>query len=469
MRQSRARRAAALLVCLLVIVGGSGCGRGADEHGRVAPHFEPGFNLFSPEQDVEIGRQSATEVVRQLPPLTDAVVDAYVKELGARLASRAPGEKFPYEFHVLDVKEVNAFALPGGFVFVNRGTLEAVSDEGELAGVMAHEICHVALRHGTNQVSKAYVAQAGLDILQRILGGGGDGASNLGEIISAVGGIGMNTLFLKFGRTAETQADLTGAQVMAGAGYDPVEMVQFFQTLEKQGGQRPPEFLSDHPDPGNRARAIEEVRESIRVEPNPAAGAGAFERMKGALKALPPASSMKAQAVGPSGGGPARPEPPAGDLESYSGPTGAYEVSYPTNWDALSDQADAAAFSPRGGYGKLRDSLVFTHGVLVGVVDPGTTGLEAATRSFVDSQLRANPDFQVAEGASRVTVGGRPGLATPLAGPSPVTGRLEIDVVYTTMLADGRMFYAITVAPQDEADGYQAAFERVLTSIRLAA
>src|SRR5262245_61915986 len=124
--------------------------------------LKPGWNLFSPEQDVEVGRQTAQEAERQLPMLRDAQAQAYIDALGKRLASKAPGEKYPYQFKIVDDKNINAFALPGGFVYVNRGTIEAADNEAQLAGVIAHEIGHVALRHGTNQVSKAYIAQAPL-------------------------------------------------------------------------------------------------------------------------------------------------------------------------------------------------------------------------------------------------------------------------------------------------------------------
>ena len=457
----------AVVVALVVAMSGCGFGGDADEQGRVAPHFEPGFNLFSPEQDVELGRQSAEEVARQMPLLDDPAVTGYVREVGRRLAEHAPGDDFPYEFYVVDVRELNAFALPGGFVFVNRGTLEAVDDEGELAGVIAHEISHVALRHGTNQVSKAYIAQAGIGILQQILGAGG--ASDVGSIIGAVGGLGLNTLFLKFGRTAENQADLTGAAIMANAGYDPRDMVEFFETLEREaGGQRVPEFLSDHPDPGNRARAVEEVRDALPVSASPITVTEPFRRMQARLGRLGPARSMRMGVVGPSDGGrPARPEPPSGALEAYKAPTGAYEVAAPDNWDVLSDGGDTAAFSPEGGYGKLREDLVFTHGVMVGVVDVGTSDLVDATRRFLDLQLRANPDFQIAGEPRQAPVGGRQGIATPMAGPSPITGEIEYDAVYTTLTSDGRLFYAITVVPRDEAVPYQSAFEQVLASIRL--
>jgi len=121
---------------------------------------QPGFNVFSVDQDVEIGRQSAGEVERQLPILRDASAQQYVSRIGQRLAAAAPGAKYPYQFKVVNVSDVNAFALPGGFMYINRGLIETAQNEGQLAGVMAHEMSHVALRHGSNQASKAYLAQA---------------------------------------------------------------------------------------------------------------------------------------------------------------------------------------------------------------------------------------------------------------------------------------------------------------------
>jgi hypothetical protein len=471
MIQTRGALVRALLLALAIAAGTNGCGSGAGTGtGRAAPHFEPGFNLFSPEQDVQLGRQSAAQVVEQMPLLRDSEIQNYVGELGKRLAVHAPGEKYPYEFRVLDVKDVNAFALPGGFIFVNRGTLEAARDEGELAGVIAHEITHVALRHGTNQVSKAYVAQAGLGILTQILRGR-DGEGAVGDIMAAVGGLGLNAAFLKMGRTAETQADLAGAGIMAAAGYDPIDMADFFRTLEQQrGGQGVPEFLSDHPDPGNRVRSIEQVKPSLKVSPKPIGETPAFRAVKARLKALPSATGRQAQKIasGPGdGAGAARPPRPSASMSTYESPTGAYQIAYPDNWDALSDKGDGAAFAPRGGYGKLGENVVFTHGTLVGVIDAGTSDLEGATQAFVRAQLRSNPEFEVAQPPQRVTVGGKPGLGTVIAGQSPVTGELEVDVVYTTVMANGQLFYVITAAPKNEYDAYTPAFEEMMASVRL--
>src|ERR1043166_5620223 len=114
-----------------------------------------GWNLFSPEQDAEIGVQSAQEAEQQLPILRDAEVQNYVNRIGQRLAANAGGPRFNYQFKVVNASDINAFALPGGYIYVNRGIIDNARNEGEVAGVLAHEISHVALRHGTHQASKA--------------------------------------------------------------------------------------------------------------------------------------------------------------------------------------------------------------------------------------------------------------------------------------------------------------------------
>jgi len=219
-----------------------------------AADFKPGFNLFSPQQDYEIGRQSALVANRRLPIINDSRA-AMVNRIGHRLAAAAPGARFPYQFRVVNDSAINAFALPGGFVYVNRGALDAARSENEVAAVLAHEIAHVSLRHGTNQASKAYLAQAGLGLVGGLLGNRAQGG--LGQVIGMIGGFGLNTLFLKYSRSAESQADLLGTQIMRRAGYDPRGMVSFLQTIQRQSGGRAVEFLSDHPNPENRIARLE--------------------------------------------------------------------------------------------------------------------------------------------------------------------------------------------------------------------
>src|SRR5438034_8495895 len=229
-------------------------------------NIKPGFNLFSPSDDVQIGQQSAAEAQQQLPLLNDSQVNGYLNQIGQRLAANAGGPQFQYQFRVVNASDINAFALPGGYIYVNRGVLEQARNEGEVAGVLAHEISHVALRHGTHQASKAYLAQAGISILGGILGGKvGQGTA---QVINAVGGIGLNALFLKYSRDLETQADVRGSQILAASGYSPVDMVNFFKTLENVDKSRKTNWLSDHPAPPDRLQRIEqEARPRLGAAP----------------------------------------------------------------------------------------------------------------------------------------------------------------------------------------------------------
>ena len=440
---------------------------------RPAPHFEPGFNVFTPEQDIELGRRSAEEIARQVPLLQDAPTVEYVRRLGARLAERAPGYKFPYQFNVIATRDINAFALPGGFIFVNAGAILAVRNEGELAGIVAHEITHVALRHGTSQASKAYVAQRGIGILERVFGGND---SDLGQLMGIVGGTGANVLFLRFGRTAERQADLEGALIMAEAGYDPRDMASFFETLAKQNGRRVPEFLSDHPDPGDRVESIKEALPSLPVRPNAMHDSRDFEQIKARLggQRAVGALASKAQPERKGPGDPndiepgARPPRPSQVFREFVSDDGSFTIQYPDNWDALISDESNMIFAPAGAHGQAGQSLMVTHGIFTGAVKPQAADLRAATEAFVRQQLGANADFRVVREPQRISLAGREAYATAVAGPSAVSGVIEIDIIYTTATADGRLFYLITMAPEDEFKTYEPTFDQIIASVQLA-
>jgi beta-barrel assembly-enhancing protease len=438
--------------------------------GDTAPQFKPGFNLFSPQQDIEMGRQSAVQISKEMPILRDQQIVGYVQQLGAKLAAKAPGEKFPYSFNVIGTKDINAFALPGGFIFVNAGALAAARNEGELAGVMAHEVMHVALRHGTNQATKAYLAKAGLGVLGSIASSQRDGG--IAGILASIGGAGANMLFLKFGRTAEKQADIEGARIMANAGYDPRDMASFFKLLEKMGGQGVPEFMSDHPDPGNRIASIEEVYKELPVRQNPVHDTPEFLAARARLTGEAIPASKDLRRVGPSDStripSRARPEAPSSQSRSFQSPDGKLGLEHPANWDVLAAGELNYIIAPKGAYGQADGTLMVTHGIFVGLIKPLGPDLESSNSAFIRKQLEDNLDFKIARAPQSINFGGRPGFGTVTAGPSASTGVLEIDTTYTTITADGRFFYIITIVPQDEMQTYKAAFERIISSLRVA-
>ena len=453
----------------------------------------PGFNIFSVDQDVEIGKQSVIQAEKQFPLLSDAAVSRYVSTIGARLVAQAPGPKFAYQFKVVNVSEVNAFALPGGFVYINRGLISKARTEGELAGVMAHEIAHVALRHPTNQASKAYLAQAGLGLLGGLLGG--KSQSSTGQVIGAVGGFGMNTLFLKFSRSIESQADVVGSQIMARAGYNPIEMATFFGYLAQQAGGDPSKFatfMSSHPAPANReARVRQEA--GLLAPVHLLASTGNLRTIQNQLGRLPaaPTTAQLAQYQTPTPKQPADPnglsiESPSAQFHVFQQADGVFQIEKPDNWDAyVASGGYGVTIVPRGGfttassgrqniaYGVIVNHFVpFDGAVGSSFVDPngsmfGRTPLDEATSDLVRNILVSNPYLRrVGDTAESQVMAGRPSLTVQLGGRSPDTGINERVNLVARQLPDDHIVYMLLIAPDAEYAALRPTFDRMVRSFR---
>jgi predicted Zn-dependent protease len=234
--------------------------------------LKPGFNLFTPEQDIQLGQQAAREVRRQMAVIENRNLDTYLSLILGKLKQSEyartlnhdgeRGQPFPFAIHAVYDKNINAFALPGGPIFVNTGAINAADNEAQLAGVIAHEMSHVVLRHSTNQASKRNLVE-----LPAALAGAVTGDSLLGRLAQLGIGFTANSALLKFSRTDEAQADYNGAEIMADAGYNPLELARFFEKLEAKAGRDGAleQFLSDHPNPGNRIDAIsDEIQQMPR-------------------------------------------------------------------------------------------------------------------------------------------------------------------------------------------------------------
>jgi beta-barrel assembly-enhancing protease len=435
----------------------------------------PPSNKYSPAQDVELGREAAAQARRELPLMKDDAVTSYVQELGRRLVTAIPAEfqhkEFDYTFEAVNVRDINAFALPGGPMFVNRGMIEAASTEGEVAGVMAHEISHVVLRHGTAQASKAGKYQAGAiagAIFGAIIGG------QVGSVIAQGTQFGLGAAFLRFGREYEKQADLEGAQIMARAGYDPRDMANMFRTIEKTSGSSGPEWLSDHPNPGNRSEYITQEARALRIE-NPMTDSSRFNRTKDHLKSLPKAPSSeelaRKRSTSNSGGAGENLPPPSGEVSAPSSRYTQYtagnvfRVSVPSNWRQR-QASSAVTYAPDGGFGSNDGQVVFTHGIQFGVARNAGRDLQSASEALIDSLTQGNPRMRSDGRFSRTTIGGQSALGTTILNVSEVTNDDETVRVLTTQLSDGSLFYAIAVVPERQSDAYAGTFQRIIDSVR---
>jgi Zn-dependent protease with chaperone function len=435
-------------------------------------------NKFTPQQDVELGREAAAEVRQQYPIIKDERIASYLSRLGDRLVEAAPAELkqsvYEYSFTPVNLKEINAFALPGGPMFVHRGMFDAAAAEGEVVGVMAHELSHVLLRHGTANVTKAQNPWLQLGQVAGAVGGAVVGGA-AGSAIAQGSQFGLGTLLLRYSRDFEKQADLLGAQIMARAGYDPRGLARMFETIAKEAqasGGGSPQWLSSHPDPGNRTVYI--TQEADRLTSGPAADTSGFEPIKAAFASLPPAKSMGEMARAKSGGGEGAPSsvgtpgqpvpPPSTQFRDISGGK-VFQASVPSNWTPVASKS-AIKVVPENGYGELKGQTVFSHGVEFGVAKAGSRDLAEATKVWLQAVAQNNPELRPAGQQQSIRISQRSAIATPLVNSSPLGGQERV-VVCTTFLADGTLFYYLTIVPDNEAAAFQETFRRIGESIRL--
>jgi predicted Zn-dependent protease len=247
------------------------------------------FTLVSVEQEIEIGQQANAQVRKEVPELRDAQVAEYIRSIGRRLARQAAGPKYPYTFTVADYREINAFALPGGPVWIHRGVLHAATNESQVAGVLAHEVAHIDQRHAAGQLTKAMMANLGLGLLGAVLGNGG-GASAAQTAASFL----TNGIFLKFSRDDEREADAVGLQLLRRAGWDGRGMVELFEILQREAKRNPGSvevFFSSHPPPQDRiARLQAEAGRGGGTRDTPQ-----FQAVKARLQRMAPARAMPRQ------------------------------------------------------------------------------------------------------------------------------------------------------------------------------
>jgi beta-barrel assembly-enhancing protease len=423
--------------------------------------LKPGFNLFTPQQDIELGKQVAGEAEKSLPMLNNARVDNYLNELGKRISLKAPGEKYPYQFRCVNDAAINAFALPGGFLFINRGLIEAADNEAELAGVMGHEIGHVALRHGTNQATKSQLAQMPLAIL------GGVGGNSIGALIARLGtDFALNSVLLKYSRADERQSDLIGAQILYDCNYDPDYMAKFFEKLDTKG--RGTDFFSSHPNPENRMQNIRvEISKLGPRSANAVDDSSRFRDIRQLVKSLPPApkeSAAQSQTSTSEKG--KRPPSPSGQFKLFTG--NGVNLRYPENWNANGNEEDFA-LTPDGGIVRVGNEAAVAYGAVGSVFKPNTgnrstMSLKEATNQLIENLRSSNSAMRLVKDRGQIQVGGQKALSNVFENQSPLGGR-ETDWLVTVMRPEG-LVYFVFAAPEQEFAGYQRAFQQILDSVK---
>jgi Zn-dependent protease with chaperone function len=471
---------------------------------------EPGNTGMNRQQQQQLGLQAMGEVYKQMPVLPDSSPETqYIQHLGRKLEAVIPKDRsWPYQFHVIPAADINAFALPGGPIFVNLGTIQAASNEAELAGVLAHEMSHVYMQHSAKQAPKATVAQIVAGLAGAVLPQSGLG--NLGRMGIQIG---AGTMLMKYSRADESQADATGAIIMYRAGYNPKAMADFFQKLEQKYGRGGAQILSDHPNPGNRQAAIQsEIRnwpQKSYVTDSPefphvkqdagrlkaysaqeianGAKSGQWEQQNRKNNVMPanlPSSRNQGGGNGDdrgnsdssnganSGGGTGenaidvafRQVKPSGNFTQHSGQ--AFNISYPDNWKVAGDQNTTIIAPPSGAA-----ETGISYGVLVGTNSADASQLDDATQKLAQDLQQQNPGMKISGQLKNVDFNGMQGRSLELMGNSPLqlNGQPlpERDLLVTLPRAQGGLLYLVFISPERDYSQLHPTYQKMLDSLQI--
>ena len=454
---------------------------------------DPGQPRMSRDQQKQLGLQVAGQVYTQMPVLPDSSPETkYVEALGKRLAATIPADRsWPFQFHVIAQKEINAFALPGGPMFVNIGTIAAVDNEAQLAGVMAHEMAHVYMQHSAKQQEKAGLLGGLAGIVGAVAGQAG---GTLGSLAQVGIQLGAGTLILKYSRGDEAQADAVGAIIMWKAGYNPVELANFFEKLQAQGGGSVPQFLSDHPSPGNRKDAIQkEIAEwpvrkysgdsaefagvrkhtatvqsysAQEIADGAKSGRWAAEnRQNGAVFADAPAAAAAQPAVVPSV--PLTQVLPSENFRATD--LGALRIDRPENWDVTAAQQTSATIAPRAG---VSPSAV-AYGVVIRLGQTPSANMSAnqLTAAIVQNLRSGDSRMRQVGDIEPITASGISGGSVELEMISPMPdakGNSQRERDWLVAFPRGRndAIFLIFVSPLRNYEELRPTFERMLSSLR---
>ncbi len=453
----------------------------------------PGNVGISKQEQIQVGQKAVGEVYKQMPVLTDSSpVTQYVQQLGQKLARVIPQQdSWPFQFHVIEQKEINAFALPGGPMFVNVGTINAADNEAELAGVMAHEMAHVYMQHSAKQM-KQNVGPSILAGLGQVLG---SMIGGVGGAIAAMGGqISGGLWSMKYSRADEAQADAVGAIIMYKAGYNPMYMAEFFQKLEKEAagtGGAGPQFLSDHPNPGNRVQAVQQEIKNWPSQ-NYQNTTAQFASAKQQAQKVPAYTAQQIDQMAKSGqihnqipAGVPTTSTPAGGVPAGTSPAIAnvsmqqvkpssqfrpyihgFTIDYPTNWQVQQMQDLGTVIGPSAG---MAQGAV-AYGAVANLANPQNMSLQQATQALVQQLQQSG--LQPVGNATAINVNGQQGYSVDLMGPSPIQGSngqplQEHDWLVTFQRPDNSMLYIVFVAPDRDFQQLRPTYQKMLKTLRL--
>jgi beta-barrel assembly-enhancing protease len=440
------RTCAALLLCPLLTLA-------ADSKSKPVKQREVKIQKTSitREREIALGKEAAAQVESQMEVVNNPEIEAWLNRIGQQLAQTPQANSYPYHFKIVNEDSINAFALPGGPMFVHTGLIKAADNEGQLVGVLAHEMSHVALRHGASQMGRSQIWQTILGAASAAAGGG-----LLGTAVNAGAGLGVGSLLGKYSRDAERDADLNGARMAAAAGYNPLEVANFFEKLEALSGSasRPKgldAWLSSHPAPGRRVEYISEDLQFYTPREYKAS-TGEFTRIKTLVDGIAPPKMKPAVALAPVQAEPRQALPQGfADLQTKD-----FAIAYPRGWQAgKSQQGGALYIVPQGGAARgPNGGIELITGAMIDYYVPqnGTADLTAITNALLASLRQGDPNMKI-EKTQPIQLGGKSALVTRMSTrTSSPRDSQQILELYTVIRTAGLWMMALALPESGAAD-----------------
>ncbi len=427
---------------------------------------------LSRDQEIELGKQAAAEVEREMEVVKNPEIERWLNGIGQKLAKTPQANSYPYYFKLINEDAINAFALPGGPMFVNTGLIKAADNEGQVAGVLAHEMSHVALRHSAAQMGRSNTWGTILGIAGAAAGmAGGRTGDLLGLAVNTGGGLGVASMLGKYSRNAERDADLNGARMLAAVGYDPIEMARFFDKIEAEmgDGAQPKgldSWLASHPDMGKR---VQYVSEDIQFYPkkNYDTNTGKFEHIKKLVSSLPPPKMKPAAALKPIEAKPRQDLPQDfADLQLKD-----FAVGYPRSWKpGQAQQGGGIYIVPQGGVKRSQNGAVEL--ILGGLADYSrlpdeTSGLRTATMALLDALQEGDPHLRV-ERTEYATVGGKRALLARLTTRTSYTQDPDQVVDFYTVIRPAGLWTFALAAPVSHFREAEPIFRQMIQTVKFA-
>ena len=409
-------------------------------------------NFFSLKQDVEIGADSAKEAEQSLQIIKSPSVNQFVSTIADRVVLSRSLPPLKYRFQIVNSKDINSLGFPGGAIYLYRGLVDMAANDDELAAILAHEVSHVASRHGTQQLSRQLLLEAPIAIAA------GTPISEVWkEQIARLGiTLGVDAPFLRYSRDQEQESGLMSVRLMANAQFDP----NAFRTLIEKINESQAAFLFNHPQSQRFSPEIAHEIDRLSDPSRHARASAGFGGFRTALQRLAPPSSAKATLA-------AADAPPDALENVFTHPMDYYRLGYPAGWQVTRTGPNGAIIAPADG---VRFSGDVTRGVMfdlfdISVADRAFT-LEQATTRLMAFLRQPNQSLRIVPGAQTQTlISDEPGLRTVMIG-KEANKDSEVAWVVTRMYYQS-LFYMVFVAPEDEFPMYQPVFEQMIRSVRM--